>query len=63
MPIEEGDLEGDLTFVLSDSQDLSDEEESILMQNHPQTIKLGPNSYHSDHCIVLMHNILDRKSS
>ncbi len=59
---DEIDLEGDLTFVLSDNQDLTSEEETILMQNYPQTINLGPRSYHSDHCIILVHNLLDHKS-
>jgi tRNA (pseudouridine54-N1)-methyltransferase len=60
---EQIDLKCDLTFVLSDNQDLSVEEEKILMQNHPQTINIGPVSYHSDHCIVLVHSILDRSQA
>ncbi len=60
---EEADLRGEVTFVLSDNQDLSSEEEELLLQTNPLILNLGPLSYHSDHCIILVHNLLDRTCS
>jgi tRNA (pseudouridine54-N1)-methyltransferase len=54
-------LSGDMTFVLSDDQDLSAEEEEILMDYSPEKVSLGPISYHSDHCILVVNNEMDRR--
>jgi tRNA (pseudouridine54-N1)-methyltransferase len=54
-------FEGDVTFVLSDHNDLTSEEESQLMRHIPGMICLGPISYHADHCIIIMNNELDRR--
>jgi tRNA (pseudouridine54-N1)-methyltransferase len=53
----------DVTFVLSDHHDLTAEEEAILLSHSPSVIRLGPLSYHADHCIVLMNVELDRRSA
>ncbi|MFP4171162.1 MAG: tRNA (pseudouridine(54)-N(1))-methyltransferase TrmY [Methanomassiliicoccales archaeon] len=58
--IREKELGSDVTFVLSDDQDLNQEEEEILMDYHPERISLGPASYHTDHCILVVNNELDR---
>ncbi|MBI0583859.1 MAG: tRNA (pseudouridine(54)-N(1))-methyltransferase TrmY [Methanomassiliicoccus sp.] len=55
------DLEGDITFVISDHQDLREEEEALLLAHQPLTVTLGPLSYHADHCITIMLNELDRR--
>lgn len=52
----------DVTFVLGDDQDLTEEEEKILMTYSPRKISLGPISYHADHCLTIMNNELDRRS-
>ena len=49
----------DITFVLSDDQDLLPEEEELLMEYNPHKVSLGPISYHSDHCILMVNNELD----
>lgn len=54
-------LEGDVTFVLGDDQDLTQAEEEILMRYTPVRLSLGPMSYHADHCITLVNNELDRR--
>ncbi len=51
----------DCTFVLGDDQDLTDEEEEILMEYGPRKVSLGPISYHADHCVTLVNNELDRR--
>lgn len=56
----EFDSEKDLTFVLGDHMDLTEEEESILQRHTPITVSLGPEILHADHCIVVSHSILDR---
>ena len=53
----------DVTFVLSDHHDLTPEEEATLLAHAPSIIKLGPHSYHADHCIVRMNAELDRRSA
>jgi tRNA (pseudouridine54-N1)-methyltransferase len=61
MDIRNIDLGDNLTFVLSDDQDLSAEEEEILMDYSPEKVSLGPISYHSDHCILVVNNEIDRR--
>ncbi|NYT12149.1 MAG: tRNA (pseudouridine(54)-N(1))-methyltransferase TrmY [Methanomassiliicoccales archaeon] len=61
MDIRNIDLGDDVTFVLSDDQDLSAEEEEILMDYSPENVSLGPISYHSDHCILVVNNEIDRR--
>jgi len=48
--------------VLSDHHDLTAEEEAILLSRSPSVIRLGPLSYHADHCIVIMNHELDRRT-
>ena len=51
----------DVTFVLGDDQDLTEEEEEILMSYEPRKLSLGPQSYHADHCVTIVNNELDRR--
>ena len=51
---------GDYTFVLGDDRDLTDEEEAKLQKYEPDIVSLGPKSYHSDHCIIIVNWVLDR---
>ncbi|OPX63723.1 MAG: tRNA (pseudouridine(54)-N(1))-methyltransferase [Methanomassiliicoccales archaeon PtaB.Bin134] len=55
------ELDGDLTFIISDHQDLKEEEEAELLSREPIKLTLGPLSYHADHCITIMLNELDRR--
>ncbi len=63
MDIRDAEFGPDCTFVLGDDQDLTPEEEEILMDYSPQKVSLGPISYHADHCITLVNNELDRKGA
>ena len=51
---------GDYTFVLGDDKDLTEEEAAVVLKQEPDIISLGPLSYHSDHCIIMVHNMLDK---
>jgi len=51
----------DAVFVLSDHLDLTEEEEKALMGHDPAVISLGPRSLHSNQCITLVHNEIDRR--
>ncbi|WP_019177012.1 tRNA (pseudouridine(54)-N(1))-methyltransferase TrmY [Methanomassiliicoccus luminyensis] len=53
-------FEGDVTFVISDHQDLTAQEEELLLTFDPDIITLGPLSLHADHCIILVHSEMDR---
>lgn len=52
--------EKDYTFVLSDDKDMEEREEAIILKHEPDIVSLGPKSYHSDHCILLVNNTIDR---
>ncbi len=47
-----------VTFVLGDHLGLLDEEERLL--SHSKRISVGPVKLHTDHCITIVHNELDR---
>lgn len=53
---------GDVTFVLGDHNGMSEGEEALLRQHGARVVSLGPLSLHADHCIILIHNELDRTS-
>jgi len=55
------DEDFDLLFVLGDHLGLTDDEERIVMGYDPGITSVGPLSLHADHCIVLLHNEMDRK--
>ena len=48
------------TFVLGDSKGLTEEQLAMIRDNDPIEVRLGPLSLHVDHCIAIVHNILDR---
>ncbi|MDP2841498.1 MAG: tRNA (pseudouridine(54)-N(1))-methyltransferase TrmY [Candidatus Methanoperedens sp.] len=50
----------DHLFVLGDHLGLTADEEKIIAENEHETVSLGPLSLHADHCIVLLHNEMDR---
>ena len=50
----------DLLFVLGDHLGLTGDEEKIIESYNPEILSVGPLSLHADHCIVLLHNELDR---
>ena len=48
-------------FVLGDHMGLTDEEEELIERYGNEKVSVGPISLHADHCIVLLHNEIDRK--
>lgn len=60
--IRSAEVPTDTTFVLSDHMDLTADEEALVLQHSPQVLKLGPISYHADHCITIVNNELDRRA-
>jgi tRNA (pseudouridine54-N1)-methyltransferase len=53
----------DPVIVLGDDKDLTEEEEAVLMSTGPDKICLGPLSLHADHCMIVVHNEMDRQRS
>lgn len=47
-------------FLLGDHLGLTDDEERIVAGYDPEITSVGPLSLHADHCIVLLHNEMDR---
>lgn len=54
------EADSDHLFVLGDHLGLTDDEEKMILAHEPDIISVGPLSLHADHCIVLLHNELDR---
>ncbi len=50
----------DPVFILGDHTGVTEEEEKQLFEAGAQIISVGPISLHSNHCITLIHNELDR---
>lgn len=50
----------DHLFVLGDHMGLTDDEENIIKGREHEIVSVGPMSLHADHCIVLLHNEMDR---
>jgi len=46
-------------YVMGDRDDLTEEEEKIVMMKNPVKISLGDVSYHSDHCITVVNYLID----
>lgn len=52
---------GDALFVLGDHMGLTEDEERTIETHDNEIVSVGPLSLHADHCIVLLHNEMDRK--
>ena len=50
----------DGVFILGDHLGLTEDEEKLVFGMSAGTISVGPLSLHADHCIILIHNELDR---
>lgn len=51
------------TFLLADHRDFTDEEEEAIRTLEPHVVGVGPRALHADHCIVVVHNELDRRGA
>jgi tRNA (pseudouridine54-N1)-methyltransferase len=47
-------------FVLGDHEGMTGEEEKIIERYEHEIVCMGPLSLHAEHCIVLLHNEMDR---
>ncbi|MEA1984800.1 MAG: tRNA (pseudouridine(54)-N(1))-methyltransferase TrmY [Euryarchaeota archaeon] len=47
-------------FILGDHVGVTDEEEDLIMAAGAKLLSVGPLSLHSDHCITILHNEIDR---
>ncbi len=47
-------------FVLGDHEGLTGDEEKIIMEHENEIVSVGPLSLHADHCIIILHNEMDR---
>lgn len=54
-------LPADGTYVLSDNQELTADEERAVMARGALVVGLGPKALHTDHAIALVQNELDRR--
>jgi len=50
----------DHLFVLGDHMGLTEDEENIIKGREHDIVSVGPLPLHADHCIVLLHNEMDR---
>jgi tRNA (pseudouridine54-N1)-methyltransferase len=52
-------VEGGATFILGDNKGLTEEQSALVRSLGAVEVCLGPLPLHTDHCIVIVHNILD----
>lgn len=48
-------------YILGDDKDPTEEEEAILSGYEFDRISLGPVSLHANHCMIIVHNEMDRR--
>jgi tRNA (pseudouridine54-N1)-methyltransferase len=53
-------LSKEYTFILSDDKNFTPEEEALIRNFTTIELSLGPTIIHTDHCITLLHNYLDK---
>ncbi len=58
----EFDFPDNPVYVLGDNRDLTEEEEEIFLKRNPAKISIGPISLHADHCMIVVHNEMDRRN-
>ncbi|MDW7731345.1 MAG: tRNA (pseudouridine(54)-N(1))-methyltransferase TrmY [Methanolobus sp.] len=54
------ELANDAVFILGDHMGVTEEEEGIISNDSSGILSIGPLSLHSDHCITIILNDLDR---
>jgi len=52
----------EVLFILGDHMGLTEDDEKIIEGYQHGKVSVGPLSLHADHCIVLLHNEMDRIS-
>ena len=52
--------DNELTFILSDHMDFTADEEKLIREHSKLEFSIGPEILHTDHCIILVHNFLDK---
>ncbi len=55
------DLSDDAVFILGDHTGVTEEEEEMIGTVAKDTLNIGPVSLHSDHCMIIIHNEMDRR--
>ena len=50
-------------YILGDDRDPTEEEEAIMAKYPFDTICLGPVSLHANHCMIIVHNEMDRRKA
>ncbi|MBR5999012.1 MAG: hypothetical protein IK043_01025 [Candidatus Methanomethylophilaceae archaeon] len=50
-------------YILGDDRDPTEEEEAILSEYDFDRISLGPVSLHANHCMIIVHNEMDRRAA
>lgn len=54
---------GSVNFFLSDDRDFEEHEIELLSDNVKARMSISPKVLHTDHCITILHNIMDRMES
>lgn len=50
----------DAVFIMGDHNGVTEEEEKLIMDTGATVVNVGPLSLHSEHCVTLINNELDR---
>ncbi|MCX6678392.1 MAG: tRNA (pseudouridine(54)-N(1))-methyltransferase TrmY [Methanothrix sp.] len=57
--LDAGSLSGETAFILGDHTGMTPDEEGLIEQAGARVVSLGQTSLHADHCVVLIHGLLD----
>ncbi len=60
--IRNAEIEENAMFILGDHLGLTQDEERLLEKMQAKKVSVGPEKYHAEHCIVIVHNELDRRA-
>jgi len=58
-PLVDAEQPSDPVFVLSDHNDFTEEESSLLADIADRRVRIGPKRVHADHTVSVVHNWLD----
>ena len=50
-------------YILGDDRDPTEEEEAVMSGYKYDKISLGPVSLHANHCMIIVHNEMDRRAA
>ena len=61
--IRDYDIPENPCFIMGDDRDPDEAEEELIVSMGADRIRLGPVSLHANHCMIIVHNEIDRRAA